>query len=374
MFRRTKVCSAVLLAMGGGLVWVPALAQAPAQEATQRVEITGSSIRRIDAETALPVQVIKREDIVKSGATSTVDLLQKLPAIQGSVMEAASVGGQAFGFSSVSLHNLGDTRTLVLLNGRRITQFGGAAVTGFASAVDLNSIPVAAIERIEILTDGASAIYGSDAVAGVVNFITKRNSQEGDISVGYSRPSGGAKETRFSISKGFGDLDTDGFNALIAFSADKRTKLASIDRDFAKSGLLDFTHKGKPYRFFLGSGRGIPANVATLDGRFFNPYFLETGECPPNHVLQGEACIFDFTSQLEIYPARTTRCSPTCCSRVPRRLRASPRCRVKSQSRRAVRCMTNTSHRMALSATLLRPIASSTSASERPRTRRTSIT
>ena len=203
MFTRSKVSLAVVVMLGG----VTSLS-AFAQGSTQRVEITGSALRRIDAEAALPVLVLKAEDIARSGVTSTVDLLRKLPAIQGSTGESASVGGTTFGFSGVSIHNIGETRTLVLLNGHRLTLFGGQTLTGFAAGFDLNAIPVAAIERVEVLTDGASALYGSDAIAGVVNFITKRDSTEGDISVGISDPKGGAREKRFSLSKGFGSLQS----------------------------------------------------------------------------------------------------------------------------------------------------------------------
>jgi len=144
------------------------------QQALDRVEITGSSIRRIDAESALPVQVIKRETIERSGYTSTVDLFRNLPAVMGSTVESATVGGETYGFAGVSIHNLGENRTLVLLNGRRLASFGGQTLTGASNAIDLNSIPISAIERIEVLADGASALYGSDAIAGVVNFITRR--------------------------------------------------------------------------------------------------------------------------------------------------------------------------------------------------------
>ncbi len=188
MFKRTKVCSATLLALGGSLT----LGSAPVfgQQQLERVEITGSSIRRIDAESALPVQVLKRADIERTGASTVVDLLQRLPAIQGSFGESGGVGGTG-GFSSVSIHNVGDTRTLVLLNGHRLAMWGGQLLTGFGAGIDLNTLPISAIERIEILTDGASALYGSDAIAGVVNFITKRNVDEGDVTLGYSAPRGG---------------------------------------------------------------------------------------------------------------------------------------------------------------------------------------
>ena len=224
MFKRTKVCSGVLVALGGVL----SLGSAPVfgQQTLERVEITGSSIRRVDAEGALPVTVLKKEDIARTGATSVVDLLQRLPNVQGATTESDAVGGTTFGFSGISIHNIGETRTLVLLNGHRLAQFGGQTLTGFAAGMDLNAIPIAAIERVEILTDGASALYGADAIAGVVNFITKRDTTEGDVTIGLSHPQdGGAQEKRFNISKGFGSLDKDGWNVFAAYSHDERKKL-----------------------------------------------------------------------------------------------------------------------------------------------------
>jgi iron complex outermembrane receptor protein len=124
----------------------------------QRVEITGSSIKRIAAEGALPVTVMTAAAIRETGVTSAADLVKKLTTVQGSTGESASVGGSSFGFSGISIHNVGETRTLVLLNGKRLAQFGGQTLTGFAAGFDLNSIPLSAIDRVELLTDGASAL------------------------------------------------------------------------------------------------------------------------------------------------------------------------------------------------------------------------
>jgi iron complex outermembrane receptor protein len=310
MFQKTRLCKSLMLAFGGAMLVsaMPALAQ----EEPQRIEITGSAIRRIDAESALPVVVLKKEDIQRSGATSTVDLLQRLSTIQGGTAEANSVGGSTFGFSGVSIHNIGETRTLVLLNGHRLSQFGGQTLTGFAAGFDLNAIPISAIERVEVLTDGASALYGADAIAGVVNFITKTNFSEGDVSIGYSAPDGGAKETRFSFSKGFGNLDTDGYNVMLAYGHDERTKLDGVSRDYAKTGNLVFTKDGKTYRSQNYSASAIAANVLNDDGALVSPYLIENGSCPVNTFRVtytddfglNDFCGFDYVSTLEIYPER----------------------------------------------------------------------
>lgn len=299
----------------------PAPAPAPAasassDDATQlsKVLVTGSAIRRIAGEGPLPVQVIDRAAIDRTGASSVVDLLQKLPVIQGGVAEAEAVGGSTYGFAGVSIHDIGETRTLVLLNGRRMAQFGGQTLTGFGAAMDINSLPIAAIERVEILKDGASAIYGSDAVAGVVNFITKDSTTEGDLSFSYYSPADGAQEWGVSLSKGFGDYDKDGWNVFMTLSADSRDKLKSTDRSFAGSGFVDFSANGYNYRFINDSPSPIPGNIL-VD----NPNSVLDGQVASIPLLQGQscegatgyspywgdfACGYDYVQTLEIYPKR----------------------------------------------------------------------
>jgi iron complex outermembrane receptor protein len=288
--------------------WAAVLAVAAlpvfAQQSLERVEITGSSVRRIDAESALPVQIIKREAIERSGYTSTADLIKNLPAVMGSTVESAVVGQESFGFAGVSIHNVGENRTLVLLNGRRLSPFGGQTLTGAQNAIDLNAIPISAIERIEVLTDGASALYGSDAIAGVVNFITRRGGTEGVATVGLSFPKGGARETNVSLSKGFGDMEADGFSVVLSAAADRRTALAAKERKFASTGVFNFSEGGQRYQFQQLSGRSIPANVYDLDFNAYNPYLQANGKCPPNHFADGTACRYDFSNDLEIYPER----------------------------------------------------------------------
>lgn len=311
MFKQSVLTRSLLLAFGGGMamsagsVW--------AQE-TQRVEITGSSIKRIDAEGALPVQILKKEDIVKTGATNVTDLLQRLPAVQGSTNEGSAVGGETFGFAGVSLHNLTEQRTLVLLNGHRISKFSGQTVTGAQNAIDLNTLPISAIERVEILTDGASALYGADAVAGVVNFITVRNSTDGVMTAGHSKPTqGGSTESRVAFTKGFGNYDADGYNVMVTLSYDKRSNLQATQRQFAQTGLVSHVDdKGEivgPSLANATSKRSIPANLNLYDGDGnqvvrLNPALVANGNCPEFHAKSGTSCRYDFTSQLEIYPDR----------------------------------------------------------------------
>jgi iron complex outermembrane receptor protein len=161
------------------LILTFATATAAAEDDTLPVEevvITGTTIKRINAETALPVQVLKAEDIERTGASTVEELIRTLASVDsaGGRTTAQQTGAQTGAISTISLRGLGSSRTLVLIDGKRSTVYGGAAANAAGSSVDIASLPVSMIERVEILKDGASAIYGSDAIAGVVNFIRPR--------------------------------------------------------------------------------------------------------------------------------------------------------------------------------------------------------
>jgi iron complex outermembrane receptor protein len=181
MLQEKRVAQVVRLALGvlTGLVGAAAFAQ---EQPMARVEVTGSAIKRINAEGALPIQILTREQIAKSGATNVAELIQALPAMQGFTISAIAAGTNSGGRVTASIHDIGEEYTLVLLNGRRL------APEGDGSAVNLQAIPMSAVERIELLTDGASALYGSDAIAGVVNFILKSNWHGGDVEASYNQP------------------------------------------------------------------------------------------------------------------------------------------------------------------------------------------
>ena len=233
MFKKSKICSGVLLALGGGLT----LASLPAfAQTVERVEITGSAIKRIDAESALPIQIISREEIARSGVVNTEQLLQSLSAIssQGGISTTTGAGSSTYGRATVSVRGLGDARTLVLVNGRRLAAFAG----GGGAAVNVNTIPLAAIDRVELLKDGASSIYGSDAVAGVVNFILSKNFTGVDIGLSTGKPSrsGGGGNDKFTLVGGLGNLSTDSFNITFSASIEKEKELKAADREFAKTG------------------------------------------------------------------------------------------------------------------------------------------
>jgi iron complex outermembrane receptor protein len=250
----------------------PAMAQQAAQP-MQRVEITGSSIKRVAAEGALPVQVITFDAIQKAGITSTEDLLRTISA-NGTGADNMTSGNNVFGAdadrvsggaSFASLRGLGPNATLVLLNGRRVGNHGASG-----KAVDLNSIPLGAIQRVEILKDGASAIYGTDAIGGVVNFILKTDYSGAEVSASYNATeAGGGMQRRYSLLGGLGNLAEQGWNVMASVTHDVNDKLSSSQRDFANGfqparGLSPDT-TGTPYANILsgaGSALGTGFKVA----------------------------------------------------------------------------------------------------------------
>jgi iron complex outermembrane recepter protein len=189
-----------------------------------RVEVTGSSIKRTEAEAAGSVQVLNREDIERTGQTTALGILTSASAIDVSINSANSSSGSfATGASGVSMRGLGKVSTLVLVNGRRIAPYGlsDGAQENFTN---LDAIASEAIERIEILKDGASAIYGSDAVAGVVNIILRKDYEGAKIRAHYQE-SQHFKENRnrnVSAIVGYGDIERNGFNTYLTAEAYKR--------------------------------------------------------------------------------------------------------------------------------------------------------
>ena len=214
MLKKTKLCTGLMVACGGVLLSAGqgACAQDNAQT-MERVTVTGSNIKRTDTETPSPVQVITAAEIKKSGYTSITEVLQALPANGQGMLSSAFPGAFAGSATGISLRGLDTSATLVLIDGHRMAPFP-LSDDGQRSFVDISSIPFDAVERIEVLKDSASAVYGSDAIAGVVNIILKRSYKgtavTGDIG---TTGSGGGKTQHASAITGFGDLDADRYNA-----------------------------------------------------------------------------------------------------------------------------------------------------------------
>jgi iron complex outermembrane receptor protein len=178
----STIAKAVALAFGGLALLPAAHAQQSGAQAEQRIEVTGSRLKRAETEGALPVTVIDRAAIEASGKNSIAELMRDVTFSSFGNFKPQS-GSSAQALAEINLRGLGSDRTLVLVDGRRISKAPFAA-----SSQDLNQIPLAAIERVEILSDGASAVYGSDAIGGVVNFITRKNFNGFQATYGESNP------------------------------------------------------------------------------------------------------------------------------------------------------------------------------------------
>ena len=242
-----RIVRAAALA-GASLALVSTAAVAAAAD-TEIVVVTGSYITGAAEQTALPVTVLSSDDLKKRGSPSMVDLIKTLPS-SGAVFGDANqfTAGRTEGVSSVNLRNLSASRTLVLFNGRRITQSAASALTPL---VDLNMFPTAAIGRIEVLKDGAAATYGSEAIGGVVNIITRENFEGLEVSADYRNIDGSNGDYNAGAAFGWGD---EKVNVFLAAGYNKQSTLPATARDFATPKYT--TSAGANAAFFKNPGGG----------------------------------------------------------------------------------------------------------------------
>ncbi len=306
-FQRKKVA----LALGMGGVALVAGGTAVAQDI--RVNVTGSNIKRVDSETAAPIQTITREDIQQSGLQTIQDVVRQITANNNGGIAPSFTNGFSASGAGVSLRGLGPNNTLVLVNGRRMANFG-LADDGHASYVDLSQIPFDAVERIEILKDGASAIYGSDAVAGVVNVILRQ--QFTGVTVmgsGGTNYNGEGNQWRAAITAGIGDLTKDRYNAFISLDYQKQEAIMSNTlRDYMGSNDLrsmgGYDQRGgvpatiNPHTGSSNSpiGNVRPVNAANPNGAA-GAYMQLPGTCPGPVSPEGY-CIWDPKDWVPLQP------------------------------------------------------------------------
>ncbi|MEL1263326.1 TonB-dependent receptor [Pseudoxanthomonas putridarboris] len=270
------------------------------------VVVTGSNIKRSDSEGPNPVQVIDRQQLERSGKQTVADVLRSISANTGNAYNETYNNGWAAGSAGIGLRGLSQKNTLVLLNGRRLANNGFPQGGLSDTFVNLNALPLVAVERIEVLKDGASAVYGSDAVAGVVNIITRQNFEGLEIggSTGTSTE-GGLDQNRFKLVGGVGDLEADRFNVLYSFEYFQRDRLNQDERDLTKSGIYSDKPGGtwngwsaKGARFLTGTGASVPL----LDAN---------GNCPAGTVLTasapidgraGDTCAFNLAPYTTLIP------------------------------------------------------------------------
>ena len=305
----------------------PVMAQQAPQGETARdigeVVVTGSRISRQSAETASPIQILSRDDLEQSGQQNLSEILRSISAEGQGTLPTSYTAGFASGASSVSLRGLGVNSTLVLLNGRRMAPYG-LADDGSRVFTDLNTLPLEAVERVEVLKDGASAAYGSDAIAGVVNVILRKTFTGANVmtDLGMSSRSDG-ESSRIAGSYGFGDLASDRYNVYVTAEGSKQEAINNTDRP-GFFGTEDLT----PFGYFDNRaggwtvGRGFIGDIPNIQtrtpyGSVQNPggnFFERTNLTPCPEVSQVEGhdaagnpiksnlCLFDRSSYHQIQP------------------------------------------------------------------------
>ncbi|MEO7432090.1 MAG: TonB-dependent receptor plug domain-containing protein, partial [Dokdonella sp.] len=230
------------------------LAQDDSSQKLETITVTGSNIRRVDIETSNPVVTVDRATIERSGKLTVGDLLQQLPSVTGgNVNTQVNNGGAYAGTSSIGLRGLGSQRTLVLINGQRY-------LNG-----DPNAIPSSLIERIEVLTDGASAVYGSDAIAGVVNFILRSDYQGAEFRADY-----GISDHDDGVRKGyhftFGQTSDKG-SIMAGVEYNKQDQILAGNRKFSKNAVdLTAGPNTAPYTFIGGSSSVLGGRIVLPAG------------------------------------------------------------------------------------------------------------
>ncbi len=275
----------------------------------QTITVTGSLIPRTSIETPSPVQVISIAKIKAMGFVNVADVVQSISANNSGSVSTKNDGNFAVGASGVALRGLTVSGTLVLVDGHRVADYP-LNDDGERSFVDLNTIPMEAVDRIEVLKDSASSLYGADAVAGVVNIILRSNYQGGEVhtEIGDSQHGGGF-EKRVTGSFGKGDLQAQGYNAYLDFSYDRDNSISTTQRGFpfntsnqTQYGLYD-GRAGDPSNF-SGSNYAVvaPATLRTpgdiltgvqIPGTLFQPL----APCGPNSETTTEAGVGTYCAQ-----------------------------------------------------------------------------
>ncbi len=269
-----------------GLTAAPAIAQDDDAATLDRIEVTGSRIKRADVEGALPVTVISRDQIDVSGDISVADFLRNTTFNSFGSFRPQS-GSSAQAVANVSLRGVGAARTLILIDGRR-----APTAPSLGQTQDLNTIPLAAVERIEVLSDGASAVYGSDAIGGVINIITRRDFNGVEMTIGMGNPKrdGGETEEGSVIFGAAGDRGT----MLAGVSYNNRGIIFARERDYSRGGVSTFSNNfftSTPDANQLNGFRAV--GFANVNGTSAVP-----GGCNgPGFSLSatGNRCFYDFS-------------------------------------------------------------------------------
>jgi iron complex outermembrane receptor protein len=282
----------------------------------EKVEITGSSIVRKEQTQALPVQVLTRDDIKRSGLKNVPEVIANLP-MMANYVEAGQAAMISGGYANAAIHGM-PTGTLVLVNGLRMAPYGRQTMVGpERSSVDLNTLPLADIERIELLTDGASSLYGTDAIAGVVNIILRTERKGFEITVDQSLPhQNKGQGTYTSLGWGTGNLMRDGYSVLVSAELSKQEQLLGQDRAYASQGRYVVTENARQYTvqgnyqsIFTGPAMLYsPSSNSAGDSLFANSLY-QNGQCQGSSIryLNHPACLANNFAGFSIYPQEETR-------------------------------------------------------------------
>ena len=271
----------------------------------ERVQITGSSIIRQETLQSLPVQIITRQDIQNSQAKNLEDLLHAHPAMLN-FSQPSNLGLTRGGYSSASLHGM-PTGTLVLLNGQRLASYPRQTIiTTERSGTDLSQIPLSAVDRIELLTDGASSLYGTDAIAGVVNIITLAERKQWEVTAQTRIPDHqkGLGQS-LQINGGKGALKRDGYSWVLTAEIEQQDALFGQDRPYTSPGRYQFAHEGASYTLdgpLLTPAQSVPT-LSGPSGRLWNALY-QNGECPKPYVADRTqpACLYNPYGDMSLYP------------------------------------------------------------------------
>ncbi len=261
-------------------------------EVLQEVVVTGSMIKRPAAETAEAVTILKTDALKDQGIATVEQAMNTLTSSAPSVNIASNVGSFSGGGSYANLRHLGNGSTLVLLDGQRVANnaFNGLAV-------DLSGIPFSAIGSVEVLREGASALYGSDAIAGVINFITKKNYQGAEVEFNFDHPQeagGGSGQADFTF--GHGDLASDGYNFMITGSYSKQQELRATQRGFSAEGFDPA--RGVPNTNYPGNW---PGNVLDQNGNFWQSGYPACAGNPQLTTYYGD-CSYRYSAATDLLP------------------------------------------------------------------------
>lgn len=302
--------SAALAALLGSVVSGEAVSQtqttAAGDEPIATIVVTGSNIKRSGSDAPNPVQIISREELETSAKVTVADVLRSVSANTGNATNETSNSGWASGAAGIGLRGLSQKNTLVLLNGRRLANYGFPSNGLSDTFVNLNALPMVAVERIDVLKDGASAVYGSDAVAGVVNIITRENYQGFEAGGSFSTTDNGGLDTqRARFLGGIGDKDSDGYNVLFSFEAYDRERLDQDERDLTRSGIYTGQPGGRWNGWSAKGARFLVNGVSQplLDSQGNCPDGMQLTASAPIDGLPGNTCAINLAPYTTLIPS-----------------------------------------------------------------------